>query len=73
MNRTAEPSNADLAREATITNDCERQVALAAHPSEIVRLSLTKNPMLCEDAVKALGDEIELLRRKAREVIEGIE
>lgn len=70
---TKEPSNIDLAREAESTKDCERQVVLAAHPSEIVRMSLAKNPVLCDDAVKALGDEIETLRRKAREVIEGIE
>jgi len=73
MNNNNElPSNTDLIKEARTTNDCNRQVQLAGHTSDLVRAALTKNPSLCESALDELGDDLEKLRRVASKKLNGV-
>lgn len=61
------PSNIELAREAIQTNDEERQVLLAQHPSRVVKRALATNKALCQRAMEILGDELEDLRHEVHD------
>ena len=58
------PDNLALAREAAETQDAERQMLLASHPSEVVRYALSKNPHLIPEVEELLKNEIDQLRGK---------
>lgn len=50
-------TNTDLMKIAKETDDLEDQMALATHPSLVVKKSLEKNPKLKGPAAKELGRE----------------
>lgn len=58
-----EGSNLELAREAAVTSDCERQCELAEMGSAVVLSALRRNSHLCERA--------EELLRQAEQKIQG--
>lgn len=46
----------DDVHEAERTKDCQRQQALAEHPSLIVRTALARNPHLCSSVSEIIKD-----------------
>ncbi len=70
MNNT--PTNLDLAREAVTSKDCARQVELSSHPSEVVRAALLRNKSLCDEAMEALSNEVDALRKVTLDQIDEV-